>query len=125
MTLARLLLLASAVIFIGVGAIFLFLPESFAHVLEITAPTAMARMDLRATYGGLELGFGIFLVICVVKRPWIRPGLVALALATGGFAFGRLVGLIAEGTINSLMLMCLVAEVIVTAGSLLALRKIG
>ena len=114
MKLARFLLLASAAIFVGVGAIFLFFPANFAAVLEIGAPTAMARMDLRATYGGLELGFGIFLIICAVKRQWIRPGLWALGLATGGFATGRLVGLVAEKTMSSLMLVCLVLEILVT-----------
>src|SRR3954451_15022321 len=121
---ARILLLASAAIFIGVGTVFLINPAPYAAVLEIAAPTAMARMDLRATYGGLELGFGIFLVICVLKRDWIRPGLVGLALATGGFACGRLVGLLAERTISGIMLTFLILEIVVTLAAMLALRRL-
>lgn len=125
MTLARVLLLGSAAIFIVVGALFLVIPEQFAAVLELAAPTAMARTDLRATYGGLQLCFGIFLVICVVKRQWMRPGLLALALATGGFVAGRVAGLIAEGTLSKLMFMCLGAEVMVTLGAILCWRRQG
>ncbi len=123
MTLPRILLLGSAAIFIVVGALFLIIPQPFAAVLEIAAPTAMARTDLRATYGGLELGFGIFLVICVLKRQWMQPGLLALALATGGFAAGRLVSLIVEGTISRLMLMFMILEIVVTLGAIVFFRR--
>lgn len=123
MKLARSLVLASALIFILVGAGFLLIPKQYADVLEISLPTAMARTDVRATYGGLELGFGIFLVLCVVRREWIRPGLWALALATGGFATGRLVGVVAEGTINNFMLFFLVLELAVTLLAVYLLRR--
>ena len=123
MKLARFLLFASALIFIIVGAGFLVIPRPYADVLEISLPTAMARTDVRATYGGLELGFGIFLILCVVRREWIRPGLWALALATGGFATGRLIGFLAEGTISNFMLVFLALEVVVTLLAVVLLRR--
>jgi hypothetical protein len=110
MKLARSLVFASALIFVLVGAGFLLIPQQYAAVLEISLPTAMARTDVRATYGGLELGFGIFLILCTVRREWIRPGLWALALTVGGFVTGRLVGFVAEGTINKFMLFFLGIE---------------
>lgn len=109
--------------FIGVGALFLIIPEQNAAVLEIVGRTATGRTDLRATYGGLELGFGIFLVICVLKQRWTRPGLVALALSTAGFATGRLAGLIAEKTISGLMLIFMALEIVVTLAAILCLRR--
>jgi Domain of unknown function (DUF4345) len=123
MKLARFLVFASAMIFILVGAAFLLIPSQYAHVIEISLPTAMARTDVRATYGGLELGFGIFLTLCVLRRDWIRPGLWALALATGGFATGRLVGFVAEGTISNFMLVFLVLELAVTLLAVFLLRR--
>ena len=123
MRLARYLVFASALIFIVVGAGFLLIPRQYANILEISLPTAVARTDVRATYGGLELGFGIFLVLCVVRREWIRPGLWALALGTGGFATGRLVGLVAEGTINNFMLFFLMLELAVTLLAVFLLRR--
>ena len=85
----------------------------------------MARTDVRATYGGLELGFGILLVLCALRREWIRPGLWALALSTGGFAIGRLTGLLVEGTINNFMLVFLVIEIVVTLLAVFVLRRAG
>lgn len=123
MKLARGLVFASALIFIVVGAGFLLIPGQYADILEISLPTAMARTDVRATYGGLELGFGVFLVLCVVRREWIRPGLWALALGTGGFAAGRLVGLVTEGTINNFMLFFLALELAVTLLAVFLLRR--
>ncbi len=99
------------------------LPSQYANILEISLPTAMARTDVRATYGGLELGFGIFLIVCVFRREWIRPGLLALALATGGFAIGRLCGLLAEGTINNFMLFFLALELAVTLLAIFLWRR--
>jgi uncharacterized protein DUF4345 len=124
MKFARGLLFSSSLVFVGVGAGFLLIPARYAHILEISLPTAMARLDVRATYGGLELGVGIFLILCTVRRKWIRPGLWALALATGGFAAGRLVGLVAEGTISSFMLSFLVLELVVTLLAVFLLRRI-
>lgn len=123
MKLARGLVFASALIFIVVGAAFLVIPRQYAAILEISLPTAMARTDVRATYGGLELGFGVFLMFCLVRREWIRPGLWALALTVGGFATGRLVGFVAEGTISNFMLFFLVLELAVTLLAVLFLRR--
>jgi len=123
MKLVRSLVFASALIFVVVGAGFLLIPRQFGGVLELSLPTAMARTDVRATYGGLELGFGIFLILCVVRREWIGPGLWALALTVGGFAIGRVVGFIAEGTINNFMLFFLVLELAVALVALFLLRR--
>jgi hypothetical protein len=125
MTFARVLLFSCAFVFIFVGAGFLLIPLQSAQVLEISLPTAMARTDVRATYGGLELGFGVLLVLCALRREWIRPGLWALALSTGGFAVGRLTGLLVEGTINSFMLAFLVIEIVVTLLAVFVLRRRG
>lgn len=124
MKFARSLVFASALIFVVVGAGFLLIPKQFGDVLEISLPSAMARTDVRATYGGLELGFGIFLIVCVVRREWIRPGLWALALTVGGFATGRLIGFAAEGAINNFMLFFLVLELAVALLALFLLRRV-
>ena len=108
------LLLSSALIFVAVGAVFLAFPQQYGQLLELSLPTAMARTDVRATYGGLELGLGVFLILCVVRREWTRAGLWALALATGGFAAGRIVGLAFERTISSVMAGFLALEIVVT-----------
>jgi hypothetical protein len=124
MKLGKTLLIGSAIIFVLVGIAFLFVPQQYAAVLEISALTPLARTDLRATYGGLELGIGIFLLLCLVRRGWMEPGLWALGLATGGFAIGRLIGFALERSVPPLMLGFLVIEVLVASLSFLCLRRV-
>ncbi len=128
MMLAKGALLFGAVVFAGIGLGFLVVPVQWASLVEISLPTAMARTDLRATYGGFDLAVGVFLGLCALRAEWIRPGLVALGLAAAGFAGGRLLGILVEGTASPLMLMFAAIEV---ASALLAfyllrrLRRVG
>jgi hypothetical protein len=83
--------------FIGFGCAFTFWPDAMARVVDIGLPTATARVDLAATYGGFELGFGIFLLLCLRRPAWLEPGLYAGALALAGFAVVRLGTLLMTG----------------------------
>jgi uncharacterized membrane protein len=125
MKFARVLLLLSAVVFVIVGIGFLIVPGEWAGITEISLPTAMARTDLRATYGGLDLAVGIFLWICARRDQWIRPGLVALALTAAGFGGGRLVGIVAEGSAAPLMLIFLAIEAVTVVVALATLRRLA
>jgi hypothetical protein len=125
MKFARVLLLLSAVVFVIVGIGFLIVPGEWAGITEISLPTAMARTDLRATYGGLDLAVGIFLWICARRDEWIRPGLVALALTAAGFGGGRLVGIVAEGSAAPLMLIFLAIEAVTVVVALATLRRLA
>jgi hypothetical protein len=104
MMLAKALLIFAAVVFVGIGLGFLAVPVQWASLVEISLPTAMARTDLRATYGGFDLAIGVFLGLCAFRADWIRPGLAALGLAAAGFGGGRLLGILVEGTAGPLML---------------------
>jgi hypothetical protein len=86
----RLILLLTALGFLGFGAAFTLWPLPLARVIEIPLPTATARIDFAATYGGFELGFGAFLLACLRKPEWLQAGLWASAAALTGFAAVRL-----------------------------------
>jgi uncharacterized protein DUF4345 len=83
--------------FVGFGIAFTFWPDAMARVVDIALPTATARVDLAATYGGFELGFGIFLLLCLRRPAWLEPALYAGALALAGFAVVRLSTLLIVG----------------------------
>ena len=74
-----------------------------------------ARIDVRATYGGFELGVSAFLFLCVARSQWTRVGLVASGFAIAGFGFGRLGGIVLEGGAEPLMWVFLGLEVALTA----------
>jgi len=124
MKLARALLWLSAGVFVAVGGGFLLVPREWAALTDISVPTAMARTDLRATYGGFSLGFGLYLAVCARRATGLRPGLVALALCAAGFALGRLLGIVAEGGASPLMQLYFGIDALVTLLALLALRRL-
>jgi hypothetical protein len=124
MTLARAALLFGAVVFAGIGLGFLIVPVQWAALVEISLPTAMARTDLRATYGGFDLAVGVFLGLCALRTEWIRPGLVALGLAAAGFGGGRLLGIVVEGTASPLMLAFAAIEAMTALVAFALLRRL-
>jgi hypothetical protein len=125
MRLARAVLILAAVVFALIGLGFLIAPVAWASVVEIALPTATARTDLRATYGGFDLGVGLFFGLCARRLEWIRPGLAALGLAAAGFGGGRLLGIVAEGSASALMGGFALLE-LATAGLAFALlRRLG
>lgn len=124
MTLARGALLLGALILAGIGLGFLIMPVQWAAIIEISLPTAMARTDLRATYGGFDLAFGVFLGLCALRPEWIRPGLVALGLAATGFGGGRLLGILLEGTASPLMVAFAALEVVIAVVAFALLRRL-
>jgi hypothetical protein len=103
MTLAKVLLRLGALVMAIVGIGFLAVPVDWAAIVDIQLPTATARTDLRATYGGFDLAIGVYLWLCSRREDWIRPGLVALGLAAAGFGGGRVLGMLLEGAASPSM----------------------
>ena len=124
MKLAKAELLVAALVFLTFGLGFLIVPVEWAAVVDIVIPTPMARTDFRATYGGFEIGMGVFLAACALRAHWLRPGLVALTSVAAGFGAGRLVGIMAEGTASSLMLIFVVLEWTIALVTLYVLRRL-
>lgn len=124
MVFARGVLAVTAVIFGVIGIGFLWAPTDWAAAIDVVVTTPLGRTDVRATYGGFLLATGVFLAVAAVLRAWTRPGLAACALFLGGFALGRLVGLLAEGTLSGLMWFFLAVEVSGACAAVIALRRL-
>ena len=125
MTIARIALTVAALVLAGIGAGFLAMPVQWASIVDISLPTAMARTDLRATYGGFDLGMGLFLALCALRTGWVRQGLAALGLGAGGYGGGRLLGILVEGTASPLMVGFLVIETVTAVAALELLRRLS
>ena len=125
MLFARILLVVSALIWLAIGVTFLFWPRAMAAYVEVQLPTPTALIDFRATYGGFDLAIGIFFAICAFHAAWTRPGVAALALVYGGFAGGRIVGLLLDGTPKPLMYQLLATELTGLALSCVAWWRAG
>lgn len=96
--LPRIVLAISALVFLSFGFVCMFWPQAImglAHI-ELSHPSALT--EIRAFYGGLELGLGAFLVHCVVNQRHLSTGLWLCVLIMSGIVIGRLIGVATDGT---------------------------
>jgi hypothetical protein len=104
-----LLILAGAG-FLGFGLWLIVDPAGGLATVGIAASNPAGLIELRALYGGLELGLGIFLLLCAARPDWRRPGLWAVLLGNGGIGLVRLVGIALTGVFTPFFAAALVWE---------------
>lgn len=114
---ARFSVLLTALVYFGFGLTLLLAP-SVIEGTGVTLTTASARTEIRAFYGGLELGLALFFVIGAIKTSWLRSALCAQACSLGLIACARLFGVIIDGSHSLMHYLLLSAEL---SGSLLGL----
>jgi hypothetical protein len=116
-----LLILAGAG-FLGFGLWLTVDPAGGLAAVGITAANPAGLIELRALYGGLELGLGIFLLLCAARPAWRRPGLWSVLLGNGGMGLTRLAGIALSGVFTPFLAMALVWELGFAALAAWALR---
>lgn len=112
MTAARLLLALVALAMVGFGAPYLIAPAEMAAVTEVGARTPTARSDVRAQYGGFQVGVGAFLFACLARRDRTALGLLAAALTLGGFTLAHVGSILADGPVKPVVLGALAVEAV-------------
>lgn len=121
MRLGRALVIVNGVLFAGFGLGFMAAPSFFSGLFTggvFSTPSAI--IDVRATYGGLGLGLGLWLLLC--SKEHVRLGLVGSLIVLTSIMLGRVAGLIVDGNPNSFMLVFLGAEVAFVLATLYALN---
>ena len=108
----RIILLVTALVFVILGAAFVMIPVRMADVIDlgVVAPSAVA--DVRAVYGGMNIGFGVFLTWCGLAIPRVNTGLLAALMVFVGLASGRMVGIIAEPSQPAITFVLLATEIL-------------
>lgn len=109
-TFRKIVLLVTALFFVGFGLAFLFQPFSMMEMIGISLNNSTASSDIRAVYGGLEIGVGLSLLYFLCKD--IQAGLILGAFALAGFACGRLVGIVLDGSPSTMTLVLFGSEVL-------------
>ena len=108
--------------FVGFGIVFLCWPEVMLPGVGILTPDLQSQIEIRAMYGGLELGLGILLLSCFAAERQ-RFG-VQLSLASyGGLGLARALSMLVIGTGTPFLWFALIWEGVIAALALLALRK--
>ncbi len=90
----HLVLLLTGLGFCGFGLAYALRPAPMAALTDIPLPSPSARADFMATYGGCQVGFGLFLLACTRDPSWLVPGLWAATAVLAGLASARAVGIL-------------------------------
>lgn len=122
-TFGKWVLILAGLGFLGFGAAILVAPAAVLGSVGIGG-TAAGLVELRAFYGGLELGLGGFLLAAAFKREWSEAGLWLVAAVNGGIAAARLLGIILSGEFTGFFAGALVWELGFTAAAAWALLSL-
>jgi hypothetical protein len=119
----RIVLAIAAVLFMALGVLFAVAPHWTAATVDIGLPTNTATVDFMATYGGFQLGFGIFLVVCLRRAERTRLGLLASGCAVAGFGVTRAAGLLLLGGARPVLYGALAFEIVCATVAFVAAKR--
>ena len=120
----RIVLWVAAIAFAGFGVAFAVFPHAMAATVDIQLPTATATTDFVATYGGFEIGFAVFLFLCLRRDDRVRLGLLASGWAVAGFAVSRAAGIMLLPGVRPVLYGVLVFEASCAAVAFWAARRL-
>lgn len=107
------LLTVIAVILAIFGLLYLFSPQTLAGVAGLEA-TASGLTDIRATYGGFQIGFSLFLFWSCRNETRLLSALMATGVIFCCVGLGRLYGIIVDGEFSTFNLIGLIFEIALT-----------
>jgi hypothetical protein len=109
-TFSIMLLMLAGLGFLAFGVWLIVDPVGGLATVGIAALNPAGLIELRALYGGLELGLGVFFLLCASRPAWRRPGLWAVLLGNGSIGLTRLAGIALGGVFTSFFAVALVWE---------------
>ena len=122
MRLVRLYLALSGLFLAGYGIYCLIDPGLLGRLTGLVIATPAAMTEIRAMYGGLELGLGLFFLISAVLPQTTRQGLFCMLLCLGGLGLSRGAGLLFDGAGDGYNIGALIYELGSAVLALAALR---
>ncbi|WFC61179.1 DUF4345 domain-containing protein [Pseudomonas sp. REST10] len=97
MLFARIVLLIQIAALVLLGLAYFIRPEEMASFSGALLMSAAAVTEIRAFYGGLQLGLAAFLAMALLRLDLLRPGLTLLVLLYSALAVARIGGLWLDG----------------------------
>lgn len=116
------LLAAMSLIF---GVIYFISPTSMTDPSGFGPLAPAAVTDVRATYGGFQLGSGLFLLWSAAQPQRVRTALLLVVLTFAAVAICRGIGMLIDGSATSFLVNALIFEVVLTGVSLFVLARIS
>jgi hypothetical protein len=123
MKLTKILVAVSALMFAGFGLNGLLNPRGVLDLIHASAIDVTALNEVRAMYGGVELGIATFLVACLLERWPPRAGLFLTTAILVGAAGGRAKSIHVDGMPDATFVGIWVFELVFAAICLFALVR--
>jgi len=121
----KLTLAFSALGLLGFGIAMTIAPAQLLAPVGLAVDSGSALTEIRAFYGGLEVGLGSALLFCLLRPRLRRQGLQLSALCYGCVALVRAAGLIIDDSGGTFLWTALTLETVLAVASLAALRYGG
>jgi hypothetical protein len=124
MDLARtyLRILGAMTLFFGIA--YLLAPSRMTDPTGFGPLGPAATTDVRATYGGLQIGLGVFLLWAAAQQARVRIALVLQVLTIGAVAAARALGMLIDGAATGVLLGALCLEILLTVAAVALLRRL-
>jgi hypothetical protein len=115
---AKIYLILMAIMSVGFGVVYLFWPLSMTDPMGFGPLAPPALTDVRATYGGFQIGTGLFMLFCL-RPERLRLGMLLALLSVTAIALSRAVGLLLDGDFTDVLKGTLAFEVVLAVISLI------
>jgi len=123
MNLGRMMVFLGGGFFISYGIMFAAVPVELARLVTDEGPTTPSGLiDMRATYGGMSIAFGVLLVVLARKASTLQLSVAGLLIVMICMATTRTIGIVVDGSPNVMMYAYLALELLVSAWCLLWLK---
>lgn len=109
--------------FLGFGAVMLVAPQAAMADLGLTLPDGVPTTEIRAFYGGLELGLGALLLAALRKVQYRRAGLVLGCVTYGSIAGARALAMLIDRSSSGFLWSALAIEAALSLFFLFALQR--
>jgi hypothetical protein len=111
--------------FVGFGTACLIAPLEVLAAAGVTLTGVAAAAEIRAFYGGLEIGVGICLLLAAMQPAWRKAGLVLCLAAYGGIGAARALGMALDGVATPFLWFALATELGLAALAAICLNRAG
>jgi hypothetical protein len=111
--------------FLGFGLAFLIAPLDTMALAGIELHGTLAAIELRAFYGGLEIGLGLLLIAAALRGDQHRPGLLLCMASYGGIGLARALGIALAGSATPFLWLALAVELGLALLALITWRGVG
>ena len=118
MRLTQIFLVLSGIGFMLIGVNTFRDPVAAMAGVELGVQSINALNEVRANYGGMQIGIGILLFSAGLLSWLSRPALLALSLITGGLVVGRIVSMVLDGMPNTTVQALLILELLTTIAAI-------